>query len=69
MVYLRAKKVRGRTYFYLLTGKKENVKTKQGVIRYLTKQRVIKYLGTLSGSPEEVIRKLDEAKEALQKPI
>lgn len=58
MVYIRAKKVKGKTYFYVLEGKKENGKTKQ---------TLIKYIGTLSGDTEEVIKKLDLAKEALKK--
>lgn len=46
------------TYFYILEGKKEKGKTKQ---------RVIKYLGTLSGDINTLISKLEIAKEALQK--
>lgn len=49
MAYVRSKKRKGKTYYYLVEGKRVNGRVKQ---------KVLKYLGT---SPEMVKVKLDKA--------
>lgn len=57
MVYLRTKKVNGKTYYYLVSGKK---------VRGKTKTETIAYLGKMSGSTNHLIKKFDEVKKALE---
>lgn len=45
MVYLRPKKIKGKTYYYLVEGKRDN----DGKV----KQKVLKYLG----SPDNILEK------------
>ena len=35
MVYIRSKKIKGKTYYYIVEGKLVNGKVKQKVIRYI----------------------------------
>ena len=46
-MYVRAKKTNGRTYYYLVEGRREGGKVRQ---------KVVKYLGTEKPSPEELER-------------
>jgi hypothetical protein len=45
MVYLRPKKIRGKTYYYVVEGKRD----KEGKV----KQKVIKYLGSVENILEK----------------
>ena len=44
MTYLRAKKINGRTYFYLVKSIRVNGKIRQKVVRYIGKQKNLVYL-------------------------
>ena len=49
MVYLRAKKIKGRNYYYVVEGKRDDTgKVKQKVIKYLgTVENILKKFGAL----------------------
>ena len=53
MPYVRTKKVKGQTYYYLVEAKREGMKVRQKVLRYLGKERP---------SPEEIERLINEIK-------
>ena len=54
MVYLRTKEIKGRKYYYLVEGIRENGKVRQKVIYYI-------------GTPENLLNKLRAADAALKK--